>query len=261
MSRVLVVIPMFGKHEYTERCIQSCKENAGIQHDILVVDDGSEEPFHNYDVNVLRLDKNVGFTEATNQGFLWAGDRYEYIHMLNNDTEPEKDFLKLLVEFMDENPVVGIAGSVRRLIGEEKINLELYGADLIRGYQMMCEELPKEEVIFTHWVPLCSALIRHKMMRYIGLLDKMMRTWCSDNDYCIRANFNGWNVALVTRSIVKHHHQVTTGKHINVGVTQDQKVLIEKMAGVNYAELMRNIPLDCEQNTFGKLNFEVYKKK
>ena len=143
------------------------------------------------------------------------------------------------------------------------MNLELYGADLIRGYQMVCSEPPKEEVIYTHWVPLCSSLIRHKMMRYIGLLDKNMRTWCSDNDYCIRANFNGWNVALVTRSVVKHHHQVTTGLSVNPekGIKDDQMILLEKIAGIKYAELMKNIPLDAEQNTFGKLEFSIYKKE
>jgi len=208
--------------------------------------------------------KNGGFTNAVNQGILWCGDMYKYIHLLNNDTEPFPDFLRILYDVMEREYVIGIASSARKLVTDSKQNIELFGADLIRGYQRMTNENEKlPDVIYTHWVPLCSAMIRTQMMREIGVLDKRMRTWCSDNDLCIRANFNGWNVALIPASRVLHIHQVTTGNTMGesgAGVIADQKILIEKMAGIKYAELMRELPLDCESDTWGKITFEVFKK-
>jgi len=268
VNRICVIIPQYNLSEMTRKCIDLCQKNAGVEHDILVVDDGSEEAFTDkYDpipgVEVTRLRENQGFTAAVNHGILWCGDRYDYIHLLNNDTEPEQDFLKILFDFMEENPVVGIAGSVRILDTDSPHKYELFGADLIRGYQRMSDGNIPMDVIYTHWVPLCSSLIRMSMIRYIGLLDRRMKIWCSDNDYCIRANFNGYNVALHMKSRVKHAHAVTTKtvqKEKKWSPEEDQRVLIQKMAGTQYAELMRDIPLDVESNTYGKLEFTVYKK-
>jgi len=270
MSRICVIIPMYGKAEYTRNCIEFTLRNAGIEFNgidnhILVVDDGSPEPFEFKDerVLVLRLPENTGFTNAVNEGILWAGERYDYVHLLNNDTEPEPDFIKILLDLMEANPVIGIAGSARILDTETQHKIELYGADLIRGYQLCTDGNINEEVIYTYWIPLCSALIRFEMIRYIGLLDRRMKIWCSDNDYCIRANFNGYNVALAVKSKVKHKHAVTTDsiqrqrKHTP---EDDQRILIEKMAGMQYAELMTKMPLDADQKTYGKIEFTVYQR-
>jgi len=263
-KKVCVIIPMYGKAEYTRTCIEYTKKNAGIEdYDILVVDDGSPEPFRSEDAIVLRLPENKGFTAAANAGILWAGEMYDYVHLLNNDTEPEPSFLKLLLEVMEEQEVIGIAGSARILETDSQHKIELFGADLIRGFQVCTDGNIPEKIIYTYWVPLCSALIRVKMIREIGILDKRMKIWCSDNDYCIRANFNGWNVALVVDSKVKHKHAVTTDsiqKEKKYSPEDDQRILIQKMAGVQYAELMQKLPLDADQKTFGKLTFEVYQK-
>jgi GT2 family glycosyltransferase len=261
VKKICVVIPMYGKAELTNRCIDYCRANARIEHDILVVDDGSPEPFKHMGVEVLRLEENRGFTNAVNQGILACYDRYEYIHLLNNDTEPQHNFLKLLYDVMEADPVIGIAGSARILETDSPHNIELHGMDLIRGYQLCTNGNIPNDIIFTHWVPLCSALIRYEMIQYIGLLDRRMKVWCSDNDYCIRANFNGWNVAVIPKSLVKHIHAATTntvqGKY---SVQADQQVLLEKMSGFQYADLMTKLPLDCESNTWGKIEFTVNKK-
>lgn len=253
---------MYGHAEMTRSCVRFCKKNAGIDHDILVVDDGSLESYIGYDGEfVHQLSENSGYTNATNQGILWCGDRYDYIHLLNNDTEPEPGFLKILYDFLESNSVVGIAASVRILQTDSPHNVELYGADLIRGFQMMTDGNIPEDPIYCHWIPVCSALIRYKMVRYIGLLDRRMRTWSSDLDYCLRANAYGWNVALLPKSRVKHIHQVTTGKDIEEGVKADQKILLEKLSGIYYAEVMKQLPLDAENRVYGKLDFSTYKKK
>lgn len=265
--KICIVIPMFGKPELTNKCIDFCRANAGIEHDILVVDDGSPVPFAHDGVNVIRLEKNSGFTAATNAGILWCGDRYQYIHLLNNDTEPRENFLKILFDVLEdeENAVVGIAGSARIVNHQDKHVYELVAADLVSGYHTYVDKagfkgLPA--LIHAHWFPLASALIRHSLIREIGLLDKRMRMWCSDNDYCIRANFAGWNTTLVPASQVFHIHQATTGKAPSKGIKEDQDVLMQKIMNIQYAVLMDKMPLDSGNGiqTWGKPDFRVYKK-
>lgn len=258
---------MFGFREVTEKCIELTLKNAGVRVDILVVDDGSPESFYygyepseEYDIRTLRIHENSGFTNAVNQGILWAQKMgYEYVHLLNNDTEPEPDFIKTLIELMEKETVVGIASSSRVIESEGKKFIENFAIDLISGYQMCTETDIPEEVVYADWLPLCSALIRMEMIRYIGLLDRRMRNHCSDNDYCIRANMNGWNVALVPKSRVMHYQGLTTEKQ-KADPALDQKILFEKMAGYKYSDLMKRLPLDHKTKTFGRSQFMTYQE-
>ncbi len=262
MPRIAVVIPMFGKEDYTRKCLELTKENYGTGEpiEIVVVDDGSKVPFVDPTVNVVRLDVNSGFTAAANEGILWAQYRNcDYVLLLNNDTEPYLWFLKEMVDVMEADQSIGIAGSVRIHEGDV-LKAELYGADLIRGYQMFIDEKDLPNVpLDTNWFPLCSGLMRMDMIREIGLLDKRFRNHCSDSEYCIRARLNGWKVTLVPSSRVLHHHSVTTTEN-NINVSDDQNKFIAKLSGLDVANLMAEMPLDCESKSYGKIEFSVYQK-
>jgi len=258
---ICVVIPMFGKEEYTRKCVDLTILNAGIPVDIVVVDDGSPIPYVDDRVTIIRLDKNSGFTAATNAGFVWAQKRnYDYVVALNNDTEPCKDFIKLLHDCIEADDTVGIAGSVRKIPDIEGNNMEVFGADLIRGFQYFVSEAElKDELITCNWLPICSSIIRMDMIREIGILDKRFKNHCSDSYYCIWAKINGWKVIAVTASVVIHHRSVTTN-FVNAKVDNDQMKFLEILSGFHYAELMREFPLDCEAKTYGKIEFSVEKR-
>lgn len=262
MKRVCVVIPMYGKEEFTRKCLELTLENAGYPIDVLIVDDGSLKPFEmespcRQNIQVLRIEENSGFTNAANQGILWAQRRaYDYVHMLNNDTEPCPDFIKILVDIMEADSTVGIAGSVRQYPDGR---VELCGADLIRGHQYFAAENYDEKPLEVNWLPICSALIRMDMIREIGILDKRFRNHCSDSWYCIHAKMNGWKVILAPKSKVIHYLSVTTTAS-GISAEKDQNLFIEKLACMDYAKLMKQMPLDLESKTYGQLSFTVYKK-
>ena len=251
---------MFNRNEMTDTCVELTIERAGVDCDILVVDDGSEENYDNVKVNVLRLEENSGFTNAVNKGILWCADIYKYVHLLNNDTEPEFDFIKHLYEVMEADNGIGIASSSRiHKNNDEFLYIENYGLDLVRGHQLISKMDLPSEVIDVEWLPTCSSLIRMDMIREIGLFDKRFRNHCSDAEYCVRARMWDWRVVLVPKSRVLHHwSQTTMANHINP--EDDQRKFIGKLAGLQYAELMKRMPLDCEKKTYGQLQFMTYSK-
>ena len=259
MNEVCVIIPAYNMATLTKKCVELVKENAGMEVDILVVDDGSITPYVDDSINVLRLDKNSGYTNATNQGILWCGDRYKYVHLLNNDIVPEMDFIKHLYDFMEKEPVAGIASSTRITISNGKKMNELYGVDLVRGFQAIADNYGDDFEYTCDWVPVCSSLVRMETIRYVGLLDRQFINHCSDSDYCIRVNQAGWNVFVVSGSKVVHEHQATVNAH-KVEPYADQKRFIAKLAGLKQQELFSRLPFDYEQDTWGKLTFELYKK-
>lgn len=254
---------MYGKEEYTHKCVELTKKNYGTgkEIEILVVDDGSPKPFKDHTINVIRIEKNSGFTAATNEGILWAQYRNcDYVLCLNNDTEPEPFFLKELLDVMEADETIGIAGSIRYHPNKEGQPYELCGADIIRGFQYFTDKKSLSDIpIDCNWLPLCSGLLRMDMVREIGILDKRFRNHCSDSEYCLRAKTKDWRVVFVCKSVVVHHLSVTT-KHNNITVDEDQKKFLEQIAGLEYQKLMLAMPLDGEAKTYGKLSFEVYKK-
>lgn len=258
--KVVVVIPMYGQEEYTRRCIDFVVKNSGVPFvDILVVDDGSKNIFTDDRAFIIRLDKNSGFTAAVNAGILWAQDiGYDYVMLLNNDTEPCKDFLKLLVDQM--KPGVGITGSIRLHPKKEVEKVAICGSDLIRGMQYFKEEDDMPPAPFDcNIIPFASVLLRMDMVREIGLLDKKYKNHCSDTEYCLRAKINNWRVVMVPESKVLHHLSVTTTAN-NILVDDDQRIWLEKLAGLDMAKIMAAMPLDGEAGTWGQLEFSVYKK-
>jgi GT2 family glycosyltransferase len=74
----------------------------------------------------------------------------------------------------------------------------------------------------------------------IGLLDKEMKMYCTDNEYCLRARFAGYKTVLVPQSMVFHHHSVTCLKH-NILPEEDQRKWLEKISGFQYAKVMQEM--------------------
>lgn len=260
MPTVCIIIPMYGQASYTDKCIEFTRKNAGYKHHILVVDDGSPDQYFHEGVSIIRLDKNSGYTNATNQGLLWALSRnYDYALLLNNDTEPEKDFLHHLVEEMNSDTHIGITGSSRFHPSKEGERIALCGSDLIRGFQFFADESIPDKSFDTNIIPFASCLLRLDMVREIGLLDKKYINHCSDTEYCLRAKINNWRVVMVPKSRVMHHLSVTTTAN-NIMVDDDQRLFIEKLAGLDYAKIMNVMPLDAEAKTWGRITFEVYQR-
>ena len=260
MNQICAIMPIYGFPEMTEKCISQVKANAGMDIDILVIDDGSPEPYIDDSIEILRLDNNTGFTNATNQGILHCGDKYKYLLFINNDIFPEPNFVKALYDHMESDPITGIAGSVRWVMEEGHKEYLVYGLDLVRGNQgVLLECNDNTPVMYCDWFPTCSALVRAKMIREIGLLDKRFKQHCSDSEYCIRANHNNWNTAIIPRSRVEHKHQATM-HYLGVDPAKDQKKFIEKIAGMQFQQLMNRLPLDCENNIWGKVSFKRYNK-
>ena len=266
MSDIVVIIPMYGFSELTDKCVALTMQNAGVEVDILVVDDGSQIPYRNQDADyVLRLDENTGFTNAINQGILYAmreNPYLKYIHLLNNDTEPEPDFIKYLVDAMNTYKDIAIAASTK-ILEREPLLIENAAIDLLFGWHCFTDYHLSEEIKDITFTGFTSVLLRVDAIQEIGLLDKRMRNYCSDNDYCFRAIQNGYKVVVVPKSRVFHERETTTRAN-GVQTGSDQKILFDKLSGVDIQKVLDRLPLDHTEDSnrqnYGRLKLEIYEK-
>lgn len=262
MNDICVVIPMFNFNEMTQKAVELTLQNAGIGCDVLVVDDASATPFKcdSERVRIIRNENNMGFTNSINKGILDCQDKYKYIMLLNNDTEPQTNFLKHLIQVMEEDRDIAVASSVRYVNANGEEIYEYEGSDWMRGFVKSSNKI-QGDIRMVEWVPFCSVLLSLEAIRSVGLLDKRMRDHCSDNDWCARANYLGYRVAVVSKSIVRHYRSVTIkSSPENLTFSQDQKLFLESIMGFNLAKLLSRLPMDSERKHWGILGFQIVKE-
>jgi len=122
--KVSVIVLNWNGIGFTVSCLKSLQKQSYKDFEIIVVDNGSTE---DNSVDVLKKTKgiklvlnprNLGFAGGNNVG-VRASSATKYIAFLNNDTTVSRDWLKTLVDVMDEHPELGEA--------ESKIYNKYYG--------------------------------------------------------------------------------------------------------------------------------------
>ena len=106
MSRVTVIIPNYNGLRFMEPCMSALSAQTYTDFCVLIVDNGSTDGSVEWikarpELRAILLKENTGFAGAVNIG-IEAADT-ELVLLLNNDTEPEPDFIEELVRAFDED--------------------------------------------------------------------------------------------------------------------------------------------------------------
>jgi len=163
-------------------------------------------------INTCNADDN--FSKSINKIMKIANS--EFICLLNDDTEPKKDWLLHLIDRMESDKKIGICGSKLLYpdtniiqhagIGFENNSTILYG----RGENDSIEYSIAKEINF---ITFACVLLRKEMIDDIGLLDEQFSFFYEDIDYCMRARKSGWKVFYEPKSILYHHESATINKN------------------------------------------------
>jgi hypothetical protein len=172
-------------------------------------------------VSLIPSPINGGFSYGNNLGIrpLIESDKLsQYILLLNPDTIVREDALKALMEFMNDNPTVGIAGSrlenpdgtpqrsafrFRTILSELDSGLRLGIISKILDKWIVAPPVSDENCP-TDWVAGASMIIRREVFKDIGLLDEGYFMYCEEMDFCLQAKKAGWSCWYVPKSRVVH---------------------------------------------------------
>jgi N-acetylglucosaminyl-diphospho-decaprenol L-rhamnosyltransferase len=171
---------------------------------------------------------NLGFTGGNNailRPAMQSVNRPQYFLLLNADTVVRPNALRALIDFMDQNPKVGIGGSrledpdgtpqrsafrFQSPLGELEASLKLgLASRLLSGWVVAppAVNTPFE----TDWVSGASMMIRQEVFQDTGLLDEGYYTYFDDIDFCFNAKKRGWPTWYVPSSRVVHLVGQSTG--------------------------------------------------
>lgn len=211
---------------------------------------------------LLPQPKNGGFSYGNNAVIREQIDRAaqpDYIWLLNTDTIVRPGALRVLVDFMEANPKVGLAGSrlehpdstrqcsafrFHSIGGEFESSVQVGVVSRLLEPWVLAPTLPDQATRYD-WLSGASMLIRTSVFRDIGLMDEDYFLYYEETDFCRRAEKHGWSCWYVPESRVIHLVGKSTGVTDAVGRVkrrapywfQSRRRYFIKHHGVVYAAL------------------------
>ena len=116
---VSIVVLTYNALQYTKECIESIRDHTAYPHEIIFIDNASNDGTVEYLEQVVadnphyRLianKTNRGFAAGSNQGV--AAARGDYVMLLNNDVLVSSGWLRDLVAALERDPQIGMVGPV-----------------------------------------------------------------------------------------------------------------------------------------------------
>lgn len=215
------IIVNWNTKDLTLAALRSIVDTAGgYRHEVFVVDNGStdgspEAILKAYPhVSLISNKCNVGFARGVNQALEQVKGRY--IVLLNSDARLTKGAVEAFVNFMEENPDVGITGG--QLLNEDgtkqnsiaprpTLATELTNKRLLRLF--FPRRYPGKEKSYASPIEVESLVgaclcVRHEAIEEVGGLDEGYFFFLEETDWCLRMRERGWRVVFVPAATIFH---------------------------------------------------------
>ena len=236
---VSVIVPTFGKAEYTLRCLASMARNLpNAPIEVIVVDDASGDPeaaalARVRGIRLVTNETNLGFLRTCNAAARIAAGRH--LLFLNNDTEVLPGWLDPMVALLDDRADAGAVGSML-LFPDGRLQeaggiiwRDGTGWTFGRGDD---PEKPKYNYVReVDYASGASLLVRRALFHRLGGFDEAYApAYCEDSDLAFRIREAGLKVLYQPLSRVVHHEGVSNGTDPARGVKRFNDINQRKLA-------------------------------
>jgi GT2 family glycosyltransferase/ubiquinone/menaquinone biosynthesis C-methylase UbiE/glycosyltransferase involved in cell wall biosynthesis len=258
---VSVVIPIYGKIDYTIRCLISIAAHMPqIKYEVIVVDDCS--PDNSLEIlslvkgiRVLKNEKNQGFIRSCNAGAKAA--KGQYLYFLNNDTQVTHGWLDELHRTFEDFPGTGLAGS--KLIYPDGRLQEAGGivwqdASAWNFGRLQDPFLPEYSYAReVDYISGASIMLPRDLFDDLGGFDEYyLPAYYEDADLAFKIHSKGYRVVYQPLSAVIHFEGITSGTDTNQGAKayqiENQKKFYERWKDALIEHQVSGINVDCAKD-------------
>ncbi|HEY1263453.1 MAG TPA: glycosyltransferase family 2 protein [Terriglobales bacterium] len=210
-----VVIVSWNARRYLEECLTSLRAVRDIPLEILVVDnassDGSPEMVQEKfpEVQLFQTGANLGFAKGNN--FAIPRCRGKYICLINSDVNVRPGSLQAVLEFMDANPDVGMAGppwlTAELKVRRSCMRFPTVWNNFCRATAIDCifksvggllmTDFSHEETADVEALNGWFWVVRREALAQVGLLDERFFMYGEDLDWSYRFAQAGWRRVFV----------------------------------------------------------------
>ena len=234
---VSIIIPVYNQWDYTYICLKSISENTeGISYEVIIADDNSSDETVNIEkyvknVKIIRNKNNLGFLRNSNNAAKQASGKY--ILFLNNDTEVQKGWLKNLLQLMESDNKIGIAGP--KFIYPNGVLLEagcIIWKDGESWQYGMFDSPDRPEYNYTREADFISGtciIMKKELFYEIGGFDERYApAYYEDDDLAFETSKRGYKIVYQPSSVVIHYENITYKKYKPADGQDNKEKFIQK---------------------------------
>jgi GT2 family glycosyltransferase len=219
-----VILVNWNRRELLRAALESLARQTAPSYEVVVVDNGSDDDSaalvdqlaasYPVTLRLIRNSENRGFCAANNQGI--AATDSEWVALLNNDAEADRQWLAALEAVGRTDPEIGMVAS-KILVWEDPRRIDkaghlMYpdGQNRGRGTGQL-DQGQFDRVEETLWPDGCAALYRRAMLEDIGGFDEDFFAYADDAELGLRGRTAGWMCLYAPGAVVRHHRAATLG--------------------------------------------------
>jgi len=240
--KVSIIIVNWNRRKDTLECLSALSKcsHSGIEVQIIVVDnastDGSVEAIKafdikDFDLNLIKNPKNLGFAKPNNQGiqaaYTWGAD---FVLLVNNDLFVSEDLIENLVLIAKEHPRVGAISPKIYFSKGFEFHKDRYkktdrgrviwyaGGDIdwdnVIGSNHGVDDVDEgqyEKTDETDFATGACMLLRTEALRKVGLLNERYFMYLEDGDISVRLKRVGWGVLYTPKAQAWHKVAQSSG--------------------------------------------------
>ena len=255
-SLVSIVIVNWNGKKHLSYSLSSLKKINYPSFEVIVVDNGSTDGSielvnsltrNKKIIKLIKNKKNLGFAEANNIGFREA--KGKYVLLLNNDTKVTPDFLKKLVDVMNENKKIGVVQP--KIVFMDSKKLQAGGAFLTNtgflyhfGYGKNPDEKKYNQPMDIFSANGSCMLVKREVIERVGLFDPDFFCYFEETDFCWRVWLAGYKIIYVPSSVI-YHKGAQTAKRLKssfVNYHSFKNRIASLIKNLGPAELFKTMP-------------------
>lgn len=214
MPLVSIIVAARNQPVLTLECLTSIAVNtAGANYEVILIDDGSDDPGVRRLSSVpglryFRNDRSAGYLLSVRRGSEIAKGRY--LVFLNNDTQVQPGWLEGLLEVFDRRPDAGVVGP-KLVFPDGRLQQAGVSISMDRETRFVGVDgnAERDEYSFERRVDYCSGTcLMVERVFYHGLGgfdDDYSPGYWEDVDFCFAARAEGRNTYFSPKSRVVHH--------------------------------------------------------
>jgi GT2 family glycosyltransferase len=211
----------------TMECLESLQKLNYPEFEVILVDNGSQDgsveqikarfPETTFIANL----HNLGYSQGNNVGIEHALlSKSQYILLLNNDTVVDPDMLSLLVEAVEAEPQIGIAGPTMFYFDPPDIlwsgenYIDWHRSEVVKtrmGERLDTECISHQDPVAADYIDSCAILVRREVFEKIGRMDARYFINYDDLDLNVRARKAGYKIVYVPQARMWHKISAAMG--------------------------------------------------
>ena len=222
-KKLAIIIVNWKQYDLTKKCLLSINKTKFNNYKIILVDNESSEKKLNVLLNdfnnlkVIQNKLNLGFGVANNQAITYALDKnYDYVMLLNNDTEVDQNFISPLINCIKNNNSIG---GVQPLIMNynKRDSIWSAGGYINKFFGNTTTNKSLEKKLDLDWITGCCMLLKTEVIEKTKLLDENFFAYYEDVDWSLRIKDLGYSLQLVETSLIYHHGSISSNNSTSEG--------------------------------------------